>query len=54
MDALLARVIDEAEAGQLPVLIDDWLMAGDARHWIARALRVDLAVLVDRPELVVP
>lgn len=54
MDALLARVIDEADAGQLPVLIDDWLAAGDARHWIARALRVDLAVLVERPDLVVP
>lgn len=54
MDALLARVIDEADAGQLPVLIDDWLTAGDARHWIARALRIDLALLVERPELVVP
>jgi len=54
VDALLARVIDEADAGQLPVLIDDWLTAGDARHWIARALRVDLALLVERPELVVP
>ncbi|HEY6036658.1 MAG TPA: hypothetical protein VIV58_20415, partial [Kofleriaceae bacterium] len=54
MDALLARVIDEADAGQLPVLIDDWLTAGDARHWIARALKLDLAVLVERPELVVP
>jgi hypothetical protein len=54
VDALLSRVIDEADAGQLPVLIDDWLTAGDARHWIARALRIDLAVLVARPELVVP
>ena len=54
MDALLARVIDEADAGQLPVLIDDWLTAGDARHWIARALRIDLALLVERPELAVP
>jgi hypothetical protein len=54
VDALLSRVIDEADAGQLPVLIDEWLEVGDARHWIARALRIDLAVLVDRPELVVP
>lgn len=54
VDALLSRVIDEAEAGQLPVLIDDWLGVGDARHWIVRALRIDLAVLVERPELVVP
>ena len=54
MDALLARVIDEADAGQLPVLIDEWITTGDARHWIARALRIDLAVLVVRPELVVP
>ncbi|HEY6035908.1 MAG TPA: hypothetical protein VIV58_16650 [Kofleriaceae bacterium] len=54
MDALLARVIDEADAGQLPVLIEDWLAAGDARHWIARALKIDLAVLVERPELAVP
>ena len=54
VDALLSRVIDEADAGQLPVLIDEWKDAGDARHWIARALRIDLAVLVERPELVVP
>lgn len=54
VDALLSRVIDEADAGQLPVLIDEWIDVGDARHWIARALRIDLAVLVERPELVVP
>ena len=54
VDALLSRVIDEADAGQLPILIDEWSAAGDARHWIARALRIDLPVLVERPELVVP
>jgi hypothetical protein len=54
IDALLSRVIDETDAGQLPVLIDDWMHVGDARHWIARALRIDLALLVERPELVVP
>lgn len=48
------RVIEEAEARQLPVLIDEWWNAPDHRRWIARALRIDLALLTERPELVVP
>jgi len=49
----LARVLDEAEARQLPALIADWSDLR-ARRWIARALRIDLAVLTERPELAVP
>ena len=52
--ALLARVIDEAEARQLPVLIHEWWGAPDARSWLARSLRIDLALLTERPDLVVP
>ncbi len=50
----LARVIDEAGARQLPVLIDEWWEAHDVRRWLARALRIDLALLTERPELTVP
>jgi hypothetical protein len=54
MEALLGRVIDEADAGQLPVLIDEWLAADDVRRWIALALKLDLPVLVRRPDIAVP
>jgi hypothetical protein len=47
-------VIEEAEARQLPAVIDEWWDAPDARRWLARALRIDLALLTERPELVVP
>ncbi len=50
----LERVLDEAEARQLPALIDDWRDAPDERRWIARALRIDLALLEAHPELVIP
>ncbi|MEO8705977.1 MAG: hypothetical protein ABI867_38465 [Kofleriaceae bacterium] len=53
-DPLLLRILDEAEARQLPALAAEWILADDHRHWIARALRIDLALLVARPELVVP
>lgn len=49
----LARVLDEAQARQLPALIADWSELR-ARRWIARALRIDLALLTAEPELVVP
>lgn len=48
------RIVDEAEGRQLPVLIAEWWDAPDRRRWIARALRIDLALLTERPELVVP
>ncbi|HEU0029529.1 MAG TPA: hypothetical protein VFQ53_02765 [Kofleriaceae bacterium] len=54
MIADLSRVLDEADARQLPALIEDWLARDDAFRWIARALRLDLPVLVERPELVAP
>ncbi|HEY5938753.1 MAG TPA: hypothetical protein VIU61_29075 [Kofleriaceae bacterium] len=49
----LARVLDEAQARQLPALIADWSDLR-ARRWIARALRIDLALLTAEPELVIP
>lgn len=54
MSPQLARIVEEAEARQLPVLIDEWWDAHDVRRWLARALRIDLALLTERPELVVP
>lgn len=50
----LARVLEEAEAGQLPALIAEWSTADASRRAIAGALRVDLAVLVAHPGLVIP
>lgn len=50
----LAQLLDEAEARQLPALIDAWESTDDARHWIARALRIDLALAIERPDLVLP
>lgn len=50
----MLRVIDEASAYQLPALIAEWAAATDHRRWIAKALRIDLALLTERPELVVP
>jgi hypothetical protein len=49
----LARVLDEAHKRQLPALIEAWRDTR-ARRWIARALRIDLALLTAAPELVVP
>ena len=49
----LARVLDEAQARQLPALIADWSELR-ARRWIARALRIDLALVTAEPDLVVP
>ncbi|MEO8551099.1 MAG: hypothetical protein ABI678_14035 [Kofleriaceae bacterium] len=51
---MLERIVDEANAGQLPVLIEEWAGESDERRWLARALRLDLALLVERPELTVP
>ena len=51
---LLARVFEEADARQLPAVIDEWWDAADVRRWLARALRIDLALLTERPELVLP
>lgn len=45
----LARLLDEAHAGQLPAMIYE---LGDTS--VARALRIDLALLVARPELAWP
>lgn len=56
MNALIARILDETEAGQLPALIAEWgaLDELDERYWLARALRLDLALLTGRPELGLP
>ena len=51
---MIERIVDEANAGQLPVLIEEWAEETDERRWLARALRIDLALLVARPELTVP
>jgi hypothetical protein len=51
LPANAASVVDSAEARQLPVLIAEWAAAADARRWLARALRVDLALLVELPHL---
>src|SRR6188768_2114633 len=54
MRLVIDRILDEAHARQLPALIDEWSRATDERRWIARALRIDLALLTERPELVIP
>lgn len=46
MNPLFGRVVDEAEAGQLPVLVEE-LRGTD----VGAAVRADLALLVARPEL---
>lgn len=51
---MIDRIVDEAHAGQLPVLIDEWAGETDERRWLSRSLRLDLALLVARPELTVP
>lgn len=51
---MLERILDEAHARQLPALIAEWERTTDERFWLARALRIDLALLVERPALVVP
>lgn len=48
------RVVQEAEARQLPALIAEWLERTDALHWVARSLQLDLPLLIERPELVLP
>ncbi len=50
----LAQLLDEADARQLPALIEAWERTDDARRWIARALRIDLALAIERPDLVLP
>ena len=45
-------MLDEAEARQLPALIAEWSERSDALSWIARALQLDLPLLIERPELV--
>jgi len=50
----LQRVLEEADARQLASLVEDWAGAGGVRRWIARAIRIDLALLHERPELVIP
>jgi hypothetical protein len=52
--AARTRIVDEADARQLPALIAEWWDAPDHRRWLARALRIDLALLTEWPELVVP
>jgi hypothetical protein len=54
LPANAASVVDSAEARQLPALIAEWEAAGDARTWLARALRVDLALLTELPHLALP
>jgi hypothetical protein len=48
----LLRVLEEAEARQLPALIAEWSERSDALRWVARALQLDLPLLIERPELV--
>jgi hypothetical protein len=48
----MLRLVDEANARQLPALVAEW--ANGPNRWIARALRIDLALLTERPELAVP
>ncbi len=50
----LGRVLDEAEAGQLPALIAEWSIADPARRELARLIRIDLALTAVRPELAIP
>ena len=50
----MLRLLDEAQARQLPALIAEWSRTPGDRAWIARALRIDLALLTERPELAVP
>lgn len=54
MRAVLQRVLDEAEARQLPALIAEWGGRNDPLRWVALALQLDLAFLIEHPELVVP
>jgi hypothetical protein len=52
--ALLQRLLDEADARQLPALIAEWGERSDPLRWIAIALQLDLPLLIERPELVMP
>jgi hypothetical protein len=52
-DVLLDEAEAAARAGALGALIDAWAPAGDERAWIARALRLDLPLIVEDPERVV-
>ena len=47
-------MVQEAEARQLPAVIAEWLERSDALHWVARALQLDLPLLIEHPELVLP
>ncbi len=51
---LVQEVMDTARAQRLPDLIAAWTATGDERRWFAWALRMDLPVLVERPERVLP
>lgn len=51
LPANAASVVESAEARQLPALIAEWEVATDERHWLARALRVDLALVTAHPGL---
>ena len=44
---VLSRVIDEADARQLPSLIAEWSDGSETQRWIARALRIDQALLTE-------
>jgi hypothetical protein len=48
-DPDLDRILDEAEARQLPSLVESWRDDPGARGWIAKALRLDLAFLLEHP-----
>jgi hypothetical protein len=54
MRVLLQRLLDEAEARQLPALIAEWADRSDTLRWVAIALQLDLPLLIERPELVIP
>ncbi len=50
-DPFLAALLSTEDR---PALVDDWLARDDELHWIARALRRDLPLIVARPELALP
>jgi len=49
-----AAVERAASDGRLPELVDELGAGDDEARWLARALRVDLALLVDSPDLAFP
>jgi len=48
-DPDLELVLTAASRRELPSLIASWREVADERRWIARALRLDLAVLAEDP-----